>query len=143
MSYDIKIKNGDLFIQNGDLKKVTDSEKLIQDILKICLTSAGTNPLNPWYGSFLSKSIVGSAMDVSMIADIAKIQINSCLDNLKTLQNLQIKNFQSVSPDEQLASIVDILILRNEKDPRLFEIQIKGLTKGLKPITTGFRVSTI
>ena len=76
MSYDIKIKNGDFSIENGDLKKVTDSEKLIQDILKICLTAVGSNPLNPWYGSFLSKSIIGSAVDTSMVADIAKIQLN-------------------------------------------------------------------
>ena len=43
MSFDIKIKSGDLVITQGQLQKVIDSEKLIQDILKMRLTTAGSN----------------------------------------------------------------------------------------------------
>jgi len=143
MSYDLKIISGDFSIENGDLKKVTDSEKLIQDILKICLTTAGSNKFNPWYGSFLSRTIIGSPMDMPMIVQISKSQLNSSLDNLKTLQELQVKSFQYVSQDELLAGILNISILRNENDPRLFDILIKAATKGLKPLTTAFTVSTI
>lgn len=143
MSYDIKISGGDIAIQNGDLKKVFDSEKLIQDILKICLTTAGTNKFNPWYGSFLSKTIIGNPMDMPMIVQISKSQLNSSLENLKTLQEEQIKTFQYVSQDEQIAGIVNISIVRNQIDPRLFDISIQVVSKGMKPITTAFRVSTI
>ena len=41
MSFDLKITNGDLVINNGLLTIVVDSEKLIQDILKICLILIG------------------------------------------------------------------------------------------------------
>lgn len=143
MSFDLKIVNGDLVIQNGQLKTVVDSEKLIQDILKICLTDAGSNPLNPAYGSFLSRSIVGNPSHTSVIVQIAKSQLNTCLTNLQSLQQIQIKSFQRVSADEQLAAITGISITRNDKDPRLFSIQIRGMTKGFKPITTAFTVSTI
>lgn len=143
MSYDVKINTGDLVLQNGDLKKVIDSEKLIQDILKLCVTTAGTNPLIPWYGSFLSRTIVGTAMDTTMLIQISKSQLNSALENLKNLQDLQVKTFQNVTADEQISAILDISVVRNNNDYRLFDVQIKALTKGLKPITTAFRVSTI
>ena len=143
MSYDIKISTGDLVFQNGDLKKVRDSEKLIQDILKLCVTTAGTNPLAPWYGSFLSRTIVGNAMDTDMLVQISKSQLNAALENFKGLQDLQVKTFQNVTADEQLGAILDISVVRNANDFRLFDVRIKAVTKGLKPITTAFRVSTI
>lgn len=143
MSFDLKIKNGDLIINNGDLQKVIDSEKLIQDILKICLTTAGSNPIHPWYGSFISRTIVGNPLHTSVIVQIAKSQLNTALESLKSLQTLQVKNFQRVSADEQISAILDISIIRSELDPRLFDVRIKALTKGLKPITTAFKVSTI
>jgi len=143
MSFDLKLKNGDLVIQNGLLQTVTDSEKLIQDILKLCLTTAGTNPLHPWYGSFISRTIVGNPLNSEVLVQISKSQLNSALTNLKNLQTQQIKSFQRVSADEQLGQILDISIVRNPIDPTLFDVRINALTKGVKPITTAFRVSTI
>ena len=143
MSFDLKIKNGDLVLNNGQLQTVVDSEKLIQDILKMCLTTAGTNPLHPWYGSFISRTIIGNPMSNGIIVQIAKSQLSTALDNLKNLQNQQVKSFQRVSADEQINLISDISIIRNQIDPRLFDVNIKVISKGNKPITTAFRVSTI
>lgn len=143
MSFDLKIINGDLVIQNGDLRTVTDSEKLIQDILKICLTNVGSNPLNPGYGSFLSRTIIGNPMYTSTVVQIAKSQLNSCLTGLQNLQQKQIKSRQRMTADEQLAAITDISVVRSATDPRLFNVKIKAITKGFKPITTAFQVSTI
>ena len=143
MSFDLKITNGDLVIKNGDLQKVIDSEKLIQDILKICLTTAGSNPLNPGYGSFISRTIIGNPLHTTVLVHIAKSQLTTALQNLQALQTLQIQSFQRVSADEQLAAISDISVIQNTTDPRLFTVTIQVITKGLKPITTAFRVSTI
>jgi len=143
MSFDLKIQNGDFVIQNGDLRKVVDSEKLIQDILKICLTAAGSNPLQPAYGSFLSRTVIGNPMYTSVIVQVASSQINTCISNLQTLQAAQIRSMQRVSADEQIAAIRDISVSRNGIDPRLFNVQISVITKGFKPITTAFTVSTI
>lgn len=143
MSFDLKISQGDLVIKNSQLQTVVDSEKLIQDILKICLTSAGSNPLHPWYGSFISRTIVGNPLYNSVIIQIAQSQLTTALDNLKSLQGIQLKSFQRVSADEQISAILDISIIRNQVDPRLFDVRISALTKGMKPITTAFTVSTI
>lgn len=143
MSFDLKIINGDLVIKNGSLQTVVDSEKLIQDILKICLTTAGTNPMFPWYGSFISRTMIGNPMDTSVLIQISKSQLNTALENLKGLQGIQVKSYQNVSADEQIGTILDISVFRNQIDPRLFDIKIKAITKGLKPITTAFRIATI
>ena len=48
MSFDLQIKNGDLQIgSNGDVAQVFDTEKLVQDILKILLTQSGANTFFP------------------------------------------------------------------------------------------------
>jgi hypothetical protein len=143
MSFDLKITGGDFVIKNGLLHTVVDSEKLIQDILKICLTSAGSNPLNPAYGSFLSRTIVGNPNYTDVLVQIGKAQLTTSLDSLKTLQEMQVQSFQRVSADEQISAILDISIFRSDIDPRLFTVNIKAITKGFKPITTAFRVSTI
>jgi hypothetical protein len=143
MSFDLKIVNGDLVINQGSLQTVTDSEKLIQDILKICLTDVGGNPLHPSYGSFLARSVVGSAQQTNVIVSIASSQINTCLTNLQHLQQLQLKSFQKVSADEQIAAITGISVLRSAFDPRLFNVKISCLTKGFQPVTTAFTISTI
>jgi hypothetical protein len=143
MSYDLKIRAGDLVLDQGDFQLVRDSEKLIQDLLKIALTTAGSNPLQPWYGSFVSKTLVGSPLATSVIVQVAQSQLQNALENLKTLQQTQVKSFQNITPDEQINSIVDISIIRNALDPRLFNVNIKVISKGFKSITTAFQVSTI
>jgi hypothetical protein len=143
MSFDLKLDGGDLVVKNGQLKTVVDSEKLIQDILKMCLTTAGTNPIHPWYGSFISRTIVGNPMYSSVLVQIAKSQLNTALDNLKNLQGIQVKSFQRVSADEQISAILDISIIRNQLDPRLFDVHLRIMSKGFKPITPSFTVSTI
>lgn len=143
MSFDLKIKGGDLVITQSKLETVIDSDKLIQDILKICLTTAGSNPLQPWYGSLLSRTIVGNPNQNSILIQMSKSQLDACLNNIKTLQELQIKSFQRISADEQLGAVLDISIVRNQIDLRLFDVRIKALTKGSKFITPNFRISTI
>jgi hypothetical protein len=143
MSFDLKIKNGDFVLDNGDLKKVKDAEKLTQSVLKICLTEAGTNPLHPWYGSHLSRTVIGSVLDPSITETIAKTQLETSLNNLKEIQETQLKSYQDVSPDEQISAILNIDIVRNRVDPRIYEVLIKILSKGLKLVSTGFTISNI
>lgn len=143
MSFDLAIEGGDLVIKDGAIQKVEESAKLIQDILKMALTTAGSNPIHPWYGSFVSRTLIGNPNYTSMLVQIAKSQLTTALQNLKELQSIQVKSFQRVSADEQIASISDISIVRSQTDPRLFNVMIKVFTKGLKPISTKFEVSTI
>lgn len=143
MSYDIKVISGDLVLQNGDFRLVYDSEKLIQSILKICLTPAGSNPLQPWYGSFINRSLIGSSLSSSITVQIAQSQLQNALQNLMTLQQQQVKSFQTVSSDELLNSISGISITRSSSNPTQYNVIVSVMNKGFKPISTAFTVSTI
>jgi len=143
MSFDLKIISGDLRINNGVVQTVVDSEKLIQDLLKLATTDVGANPLYTWYGSFLSRTMIGSAMEDEITASIAEDQLKASLDNLKLLQQEQVKSLQRVSADEQIAKISSVIVNKNRFDPRVYDVTINVISKGIKPITTSFQVSTI
>jgi hypothetical protein len=143
MSYDLRVISGDLVIQNGDFRVCVDSEKAIQDVLKICLTNAGANPIFPWYGSFVSRSLVGNNLGTNITMQVAQSQLQSAIENLMSLQKAQIKSSQPVTPDELIGSISNISVNRNKIDPRVFAVSVTMITKGFKPITTAFTISSI
>ena len=143
MSFDLKISFGDIVINKGQLSTVQDTDKLAQYLLKICVTPTGTNPFYPWYGSLLSKTMVGSPLSQDIILQVSRIQLENAIQNLKSLQEIQVKQLQTVSPFEQINYIMDISISRNKNDFRLFTVQVRVLSKGLRALTTDFTVNTI
>lgn len=143
MSFDLKLANRDLVLNNGDFQQVVDGDKLLQDVLKAALTDAGSDPMNPWYGSNISRALIGSALPAGISLQMAQSQLQNCLETIKNLQSAQMQNGQKVSADELLAAVMDVSINRNNVDPRIFDVFIKILTKGFKTINTGFTVSNI
>lgn len=142
MSFDLKIINGDLNIKNADLEKVENSDKLYQEILKICITPIGANKFNPGYGSLLSKILIGSVLPEGFLIDNAKSQIRNSLENLQKLQSKQI-GYQQVTAAEQLAAIQSVEVSRNTIDPRFFSVVLRVLAKDFKPLKTDFSVKPI
>jgi hypothetical protein len=136
MSFDFKIRDGDLSIgQDGDLTRVEDTEKLIQDILKIVITPMGSNQFYPWYGSRVSKSLIGHVFDFEFLSTVATSQLQNALENLQRLQQEQAKQ-QRVTPFEQLAALRDVRIERNQVDPRFFLVVINAVTRALTEANT-------
>ena len=141
MSFDLKILNGDLVIgTNGDFGTVENTEKLIQDILKMLMTEIGSNQNFPWYGSSITSSMLGSPYDIEFIATIAENQIRSSLETLQNLQREQSLK-QIVTPSELLAAIKNINVIRNEIDPTFFSVLLSVLTKNLNVADASFNVT--
>lgn len=140
MSFDLRIKNGDLQINNGDLDKVEENEKLVQDILKIAFTRAGSNRYYPWYGSLIHGALIGTAFDMEFTSAMATSYLSNALETLQRLQQEQAK-FQKVSPGELLAAIQGIKIDRNQIDPRFFSVLIQVFTRALTTLSTTFNVT--
>lgn len=141
MSFDLQVKNGDLVIKNSDLAVVKGINKLEQDLLKISLTEAGGNVLQPWYGSLISRTLIGSYISNDIIVSNAKNQLQNAIQNLKNLQNLQVASGQKVTPDEQISFINDISIVRSTVDPRLFQVVIKVLNRAFGKVVASFTVN--
>jgi hypothetical protein len=141
MSFDLQVKNGDLVLNNGDLAQVSGSDKLIQDILKIALTAAGGNILQPWYGSLISRSLIGSYLQTDIIISMAQGQLQNAVQTLQNLQNLQVSSGQSVTPDEQISFIKNISITRSTVDFRTFNVSIQVLNRAFGKVNAVFTAS--
>ncbi len=138
MSFDLKIVNNDLQINpDGTLQTVRDNEKLIQDILKIILTGAGSNKIFRWYGSTLGTRIIGNILDSTQLETEVSRSIQQALNNLVSLQKTQSRT-QYVSAGEAIAAIRGVTVLRNEIDPRLYEVGISVLTRKLTIVEETF-----
>jgi len=141
MSFELKLTNGDLTIgTNGDLETVTNTDKLIQDILKMLLTPVGTNVFFPWYGSLLTSAMVGSPMEDEFIVTAATMQITNALQTLQALQRDQMSS-QRVTASELLAAIKEVNVERNSIDPTYYSIAVRVLTKDLKTAVATFDIS--
>ena len=136
MSYDFKITNGDWSLgSNADIQRVENTEKVIQDILKIIIFPLGKNVFFPWYGSPVSKTLVGNAFDMEFLSTTASSQLMTALETLQKLQQEQAKR-QRVTPFEQIAAVQRVSIERNNVDPRYFSVVVKVATRAMTTAQT-------
>lgn len=142
MSYDLKIVNGDLArSSSNDLEKVENSDKLLQDLLKIIVTPLNGNPFFPFYGCPLTRSLVGVAYESNFISGIAQNQLRNSLETLQAIQREQLsKTNQVVTPHEHIAAIENILVERNASDPRFFRIGLSVISKAFRRTETALNV---
>ncbi len=140
MSFDLELIDSDLKIKaDGTVRTVTDTPKLRQDVLKIILTSLGSNKFHPWYGCSISENTIGKNLPQNLLEAEITSSIEQSLRNLKTLQQAQISS-QQVSLAEQIAEIGRVDVGRNPIDPRQINIIISILTKRLTKIEEVFTV---
>lgn len=138
MSFDLKIVGNDLAINpDGSIQTVRDNEKLIQDILKAILTARGSNPFHPWYGSEIVLRTGGKIMDISHLESEVTTSIQETLSTLMALQTAQAR-IQYVSPGETLAAVNDIIVARDQTDPRQWSVSVWVTTRQLTPVETTF-----
>jgi hypothetical protein len=141
MAFDLQLVGGDLVIQNGDLAQVTSSNKLLQDILKIAITQVGTNPYQPWYGSLISNTLIGSVLSDDIIVNAAQGQLQTAISALQTMQVRQVQGKVPLTAAEQIAAIKNINVYRDPNDLRQFNVEISVITKAYTPITAVFSVT--
>ena len=142
MSFDLKIVKGDLALDSsGDLATVENTPKLVQDILKIVSTQIGSNPFFPWYGSPVTKALVGKAYDKRFVSAVATTQLRATLETLQQLQLIQLKTDQMVTPQEQIAAIQNVLVQRDTIDPRNFLVTLTVLNKAFRSTQVSLKVT--
>jgi phage baseplate assembly protein W len=141
MSFDIQITDsGDLQVKaDGTMRTVTDTPKLRQDILKIILTSLGSNKFHPWYGCAVSNSSIGQSYPDNLRFSDMQTSIKQSLDRLKTLQMSQATG-QSVSLAELIAEVESVEVERNPVDPRQINVRVNVWTKRLTKVEEVFTI---
>jgi len=140
MSFDLKIVNNDISVSpNGEVDIVINTDKLIQDVIKILLTTQGTNKFYRWYGSTITQRVIGEVLGSYYTEVEIKRAIEDSLNNLMRLQQSQAL-YQNISSSETLAGINYIDITREDSDPRLYSIVVSVLTKKLTAVETTFQL---
>lgn len=140
MSFDIKVLGGDVeFDSNGNLRTMTDSDKLAQDIVKILNTPIGTNPINPGYGSPLTVNEVGTVVNADSVIQQTQSAIAQALEQLISAQALQQAQ-QTITDAETLIDFETPIVQQDEVDPRQFNIAVNALSRDLTPLTVALVV---
>jgi len=141
MSFDLELINNDIKIStNGDVRVVTDTPKLRQDVLKIIITPLGSSTINPWYGCSVNDDIIGKNLPELLNDSMIRDSIFQSLENLRTLQKSQMSD-QNVSLAEVIKSIIDIHAERDSDDPRKINIVVSILTARLSKIDEVFTLT--
>ena len=143
MSFDLKLFGGDLVIKNGDFETVEDSDKLVQDILKLVSTQLGSNPFFPAYGSPISQAMIGSVFEREFAEDIATQQLRASLERLQDLQRDQIRQNQIVTPSEQIAAIENVRVSQAQNDPRYYIVNLTVISKAFQRVPVQFAVTSV
>lgn len=142
MSFDFKLNDGDIAIENsGDITIVKDEDKLIQDILKMLFTSTGELPLHPWYGTSLLSRVVGQAQDPDILFKEVTSAIESGLNNLKQLQQLQQRDQQFLTAKELISRIKTVDAKFDDIDTRKLTITIEVITKSNSLVSESFTIN--
>lgn len=140
MSFDLRIESNDLIIgASGDVDIVQDNEKLAQEVIKGILTPIGSNRFFRWYGSAISIRTIGQVLDSSILEMEAQRSVEDLISNIIKLQKVQARE-QYVSPGESIASIRDIQVLRNQEDPRQYEVKVSLITRQLTEVNETFEL---
>jgi|15BtaG_2_1085339.scaffolds.fasta_scaffold00067_2 hypothetical protein len=128
MSYDLKLKKGDLVLNSdGQLGVVQRNEKLRQDVIKILLTDIGENKFHTFYGSKAGKLDIGTILSQDFFRTKVEESIIQAINNLMVLQRSQGR-YQFVSPAEKILSINSVEAFRDENDPRMWSVFISIIT---------------
>lgn len=141
MSFDLAIINSDLSIlPNGEIRTVSDTEKLRQDVLKIILTPLGSNDFHPWYGCAVADNIIGKNMPDNLILLEIQTSITQSLERLKSLQAQQSSS-QKVSLAELINIIGEIIAYRSHGDYRQIKVEVTIYTRRLTRIQETFTLT--
>lgn len=101
MTWSLALQNGDLQLSGSDLGIVTGEAKLIQDLTSFVLTSLGSDPSHPDYGSIILGGADGSGIvyqsflsGINNTANASKL-MNELQRVLLAYQNMQLIRAQT------------------------------------------------
>jgi len=119
--FDIKFDAG------GKVLTINKEEKLLQELIKIVLTSKGANSFHREYGSVVSDS-VGTVQEVDFRKTKLKQAIIEAVLRLKYLQRDYVEKGYKLSLEELIDKISNIEIYEIENDPTMLGFKVQILT---------------
>lgn len=111
--------------QQGQIKTVTNSVSLAQQVEKFIVASKNTNRYYPWVGCTLRNLVGTKIRDLTIISEEIKSAIRASLNNLKEVQTKHQSINPRVSPDEVFDTIQTIDVYPDEQDPTILNAYVE------------------
>jgi 2',3'-cyclic-nucleotide 2'-phosphodiesterase (5'-nucleotidase family) len=125
MSFDLRLNSGDIVLgADADFAIVTDGDKLVQDVIKMVVTPAGSNRFQQAIGSLINKRLVGKVLTAQNTITVLQSSVQETLLLLQKLQKQQAQT-QTLSPAETLVQINSIDVQRDSVEPRQLNVVLK------------------
>ena len=141
MSFDFAIINNDLKrTTDGGVLTVSDTQKLRQDILKIIITTLGSNKFHPWYGCTITEDVIGKNLPENLLKTEIQSSVVASLDNLQKLQSEQLTT-QKVSLAEIINFIGSVIAYRSPDDPREVKVDVSVYSRRLTEVNESFTIT--
>lgn len=130
MSFDLALSKGDLTLANdGDIRKVRNNSKLIQDVLKELHIPKQSDPFNLSRGVELTADKIGEGVNKQFIESKMTADIIETLNRLVAIQSRQGRE-QILTEAEQIKDLGNIEVSQDSLDPRQYNIKLTVITKG-------------
>lgn len=125
MSFDLRLQNGDIVLgADADFDAVVDSNKLVQDVIKMITTPQGSNKFQQQIGSLINKQLVGQTLSAQNTVSVLQSSVQQALIQLQKLQQAQAQT-QALSPAETIVQINSIDVQRDSVEPRQLNVVLK------------------
>jgi nitrogen regulatory protein PII-like uncharacterized protein len=145
MSFDLSLSKGTIVIgSDGDLAKVRGTTKVVQDVLKVVHTPVGGNPFYPQIGTTITEDNIGQ----NISQEFAETKVAASIStSIKIIQDIQRRQelVQTVTPEEKVVGIAELVVGQNENDPRQYDIKLSVTTESINTSVVsmpGFALST-
>jgi phage baseplate assembly protein W len=135
MSFDLSLNKGDLKVgTTGELATVQDTDKLVQDVLKVIHTPVGSNPFYPSLGSNITSFNIGMTLNKDFLESRVEA---SLLETIQTLQAIQRRQeaVQIVTAAEKIVRINEVIAQVDSEEPRQFNISISVASGEITDLT--------
>jgi len=135
MSFDVQILNGDLNLDSlGQLALVRNIDKVAQDVLRVIMTTRGSDPFDTSYGISTTNRAIGSMPTTSIISATLEAEISNSLQKLIREQN-RLSTVQTLTADERIREIDSVVVEQDPIEPRQLTVSISMTLETLEPIT--------
>lgn len=143
MSFDLALSKGDLAIgADGDLRKVRNTEKVTQDILKVLHTPLGGNPYFPTIGNALTSNNIGDNLNDQFAQARVESSVSKAVQIVQDIQRDQEQR-QVLTPAEKILQVESSATL-DPQEPRQYNIDVLAITGATSiSITTKLALTTI
>ena len=131
----VGVENDWRYTKTGDVIEVRDEALLIQEILKLLYTEAGSNPFHSWYGTSLLDQIgqklgVGTLVQNIIVSDIYRAF--GRWQSIKRQQEIAIGQF--VSDSEYPFRLLSVNVQQSSSDPTVFFVSMTVQNRSGQPI---------